>query len=158
MANCSSPHRLMPSSPRHHRPEIHAAHLSGVIMIVRVKALRALAGYLFTGHHLALFALSLFLITFASSAVSQSDDGSGNQPIHLQPRLHRPQAMSSSPTTTSDKLLSLVADMNQSDSRINFHSRSDGLWQSYKDQPNLLYGSKNVNLNVGQSGYTNPWD
>ena len=29
MANCSSPHRLMPSSPRHHRPEIHAAHLSG---------------------------------------------------------------------------------------------------------------------------------
>ena len=72
-------------------------------MIVRVKALRVLAGYLFTGRHLALFALFLFLITFVSPVVSQSDDGSGNQPIHLQPRLHRPQAMSSSPTTTRER-------------------------------------------------------
>ena len=42
-------------------------------MIARVKALRVLAGYPFTGRHLALFALSLFLITFASPVVSQSD-------------------------------------------------------------------------------------
>ncbi len=56
------------------------------------------------------------------------------------------------------QLASLVADMNVRDSRINFHSRSDGRWQTYRDQPSLLYGSNNANLNEGQSGYVNPWD
>lgn len=56
------------------------------------------------------------------------------------------------------ELQSLVADMNPDDSRINFHFRSDGLWQTYGSQPNLLYGSKNSNLNIGQPGYTNPWN
>jgi len=48
-----------------------AAQLTGALaMLSRVKAV---PGFAFTGRHLALFALFLFLITFASPVVSQSD-------------------------------------------------------------------------------------
>ncbi len=54
------------------------------------------------------------------------------------------------------QFLALMQDMNEFDSRITFHQRSDGQWSSRDAQPRLKYHGPN--LNYGQPGYDNPWD
>jgi RHS repeat-associated protein len=58
----------------------------------------------------------------------------------------------------AEQFFALKANMLSADSRTTFHSRDDGQWQSVFDQPSLLYGGDNPNLNEGQPGYDNPWD
>jgi RHS repeat-associated protein len=52
------------------------------------------------------------------------------------------------------QFLGLMADMDINANRITFHDRSDGMWSSMYDQPDLIYYGSN--LNDGQPGYENP--
>lgn len=56
-----------------------------------------------------------------------------------------------------NEFFALAIDMSRYDSRINFVARSDGQWSTIFNQPDLLYGKRNPNLNEGQPNYTNPW-